>query len=351
MGKKTTIQMVAEKAGVSRGTVDRVLHNRSYVAPGVRNRVMDAIQETGYLSPLQDHKRTIYEKAFSPIRLGVLIPNWTGHFKTEILRGVDAARTDLVDFHVKIILMECQTDIPEETIELLDTLIAQNVQGIALCSVNAPAIEKKVSELTDMNIPVITFNSDLPNSRRLCFIGQNYQQSGRIAAELMSKCVPMTSKILAVVGNMEFDGHRMRLNGFCQRMYELGFKKSQIEIIETYNDYRTTYRKVSESLKQIPQLSAIYMANRSVAGCTEAVSTAGKKGTLRIICHDLSESTKRLLQNGSIDFTISQNIFQQGYLPLVYLRELLQKGNFPKFKQTDTNISIICSQNIENILQ
>lgn len=351
MGKRPTIQMVAEKAGVSRGTVDRVLHNRSYIDPDVRVRVLDAIQETGYLSPRQAHQHTVSEGAFSPVKLGVLLPNWTGHFKTEILRGVEAARTDLADFHIKIILAECKTDIPGETIELLDSLIEQQVQGIALCSVNDPSIEKKVSALSNQNIPVITFNSDLPNSQRLCYVGQNYKQSGRIAAELMSKCIPATGKILAVVGNLEFDGHRMRLNGFRQRMYELGFKQSQIEVIETYNDYQTTYRKVSESLELIPELCAIYMANRSVAGCTEAVNATGKKGTLRIICHDVSESTKRLLQNGSIDFTISQDIFHQGYLPLIYLRELLQKGKIPESRQTDTNISIICSQNIENTTQ
>ncbi len=91
------------------------------------------------------------------------------------------------------------------------------------------------------------------------------------------------------------------------------------------------------------------MANQSVAGCTEAVHTAGKKEKLRIICHDVSESTKRLLADGSIDFTISQDIFRQGYLPLILLRELLQKNKLPDFDQANTNISIICSQNMKNI--
>lgn len=50
MNKRPTIQTVAERAGVSRGTVDRVLNNRSYVRADVRERVLDAIRETGYLS-------------------------------------------------------------------------------------------------------------------------------------------------------------------------------------------------------------------------------------------------------------------------------------------------------------
>ena len=84
----------------------------------------------------------------------------------------------------------CETDIPRETIELLDELVNWGAQGIALCALNDISIEARIGELAAQGIPCITFNSDLPNSRRLCFVGQNYTQSGRIAAELLSKCVP-----------------------------------------------------------------------------------------------------------------------------------------------------------------
>lgn len=346
MAKRPTIQMVAEKASVSRGTVDRVLNNRSYVKPEVRDRILAAIEEIGYLSPRQTHQNTISDGIFPPIKLGVLLPNWTGHFKTEILRGIQAARSELSDFHVEVVINECQTDIPAEVIQLLDNLISQGVQGIALCTVNDITIEKKVSSLVEQGIPFITLNSDLTDSNRLCFIGQDYRQSGRIAAELMGKCIPKNSKLLAMVGNLEFDGHKRRLNGFCERMHELGFDEGQIEILETYNDYHITYRKVTDALDRIGDLKAIYMANRSVAGCTQAVDTAGKKGTLRIICHDISENTKRLLQNGSVDFSISQDLYTQGYLPLVLLREYLQKGRAPQPDQTATSIAIICSENM-----
>ena len=348
MKKKPTIQMVAEKAGVSRGTVDRVLNNRSHVSPDVHDRVMKAIQETGYLSPRQAYQTKLSKVSYPKIKLGVLLPNWTGHFKTEVLRGIEAARSELEDFHVEIILKECQTDIPGEVIELLDELLDEEVKGIAMCAINNPSIETHVSALTENNFPVITLNSDLPDSKRLCFIGQDYNKSGRIAAELLSKCIPSSGNILAAVGSLEFDGHRTRLEGFLERMGEVGFQKDQIQVIETYNDYQTTFRKVSETIQQNPNICGIYMANRSVAGCTEAVSTLGIKGSIKIICHDISEDTKRLLQNGSIDFTISQDIFRQGYLPMIYLRDYLQKGKLPATEETSTNISIICSQNIEN---
>ena len=80
MNKRPTIQTVAERAGVSRGTVDRVLNNRSYVRADVRERVLDAIRETGYLSPREAHRQTADRpQNYSPVKLGVLLPNWGGH--------------------------------------------------------------------------------------------------------------------------------------------------------------------------------------------------------------------------------------------------------------------------------
>lgn len=350
MGKKRpTLQMVAEKAGVSRGTVDRVLNNRSHVSPDVYERVLAALDETGYLTPQQVYQNSHTSFRYAPVKLGILLPNWTGHFAYEILRGIETARQELIDFHVEIIVKECKTDVPGEAIELLDALLAEEVQGIALCTLNDSFILEKISDLHKQNIPIITFNSDLPESGRLAFVGQDYNQSGRIAAELISKCIPHSGKLIAAIGNYEFDGHRTRLLGFRSRMEELGFGQDQIITIETFNDYQTTYRKITELLRDNPDIHGIYMANRSVAGCTQAVNALGKKDDLRIVCHDISESTKRLLQEGSIDFTISQDIFRQGYLPLILLREYLQKGKLPELTSTNTHISIICSQNMDNL--
>ena len=87
MNKRPTIQTVAERAGVSRGTVDRVLNNRSYVRADVRERVLDAIRETGYLSPREAHRQTADRpQNYSPVKLGVLLPNWAGPFREEVTR-------------------------------------------------------------------------------------------------------------------------------------------------------------------------------------------------------------------------------------------------------------------------
>ncbi|MBR3866311.1 MAG: LacI family DNA-binding transcriptional regulator [Butyricicoccus sp.] len=347
MGKRPTIQMVAELAGVSRGTVDRVINNRSYVKAEVRERVLAAIEELGYGMPREGLTAVLPPEPAEALRLGVVLPNWVGHTRIEMMRGIEAARSELSRYRVEVLVAECQTDIPAEVIERIDGLIEAGAKGIAICAIADPAIESKVDLLAAQNIPVITFNSDLPESRRLCFVGQDYTKSGRIAAEMMSKCIPQKGQILAVAGNLEFNGHRKRLDGFCTRMRELGFAAGQIEVIETYNDYHVTRRKVAEVLAQNPRLSAVYMANQSVAGCADAVKEAGKIGALRIICHDVSENTKKLMLERRVDLTISQDIFNQGYQPLMLLQGLLQRGIDPSaVERTVSRIEVVCAENL-----
>lgn len=344
MGKRPTIQMVADAAGVSRGTVDRVLNNRSYVKAEVRERILQAMQEVGYLAPREVHQQTL--TGFTPIKLGVILPNWIGYTKTEFHRGIAAAREDLKDFHAEVLLYECESDIPGEVNEYLELLAQKGVSGIALCALNDHSIEQKIAELADKGIPVVTFNSDIPNSKRLCFVGQDYVKSGRIAGELMGKLLPQGSNVLALVGNLEFDGHRARLEGFCQRMHELGFTKSQISVEETYNDYRVTYRKVTEALQKNKRPEAVYMANRSVTGCTDAIRAAGLTGKVRVITHDVTDRTKGMLQEGMVDLTISQDIYRQGYQPLMILRDLVQRGKQPDPNINQMAISVVCAENV-----
>lgn len=344
MGKRPTIQMVADLAGVSRGTVDRVLNGRSYVSAEVRQRVLDALNQTGYLAAgtLRHTRRGGSE----PRRLGVLLPNWDDQFFTEVERGVALAQEELAEDGVEILVRRCKTDIPQEALELLGELASAKAAGLAVCTVNDRSVAAKVAELAEAGIPCVTFNSDLPDSRRLCFIGQDIHQAGRVAAELMSQCVPADSLVLATVGNRKFDGHRGRLEGFCRRLEEKGFSESQIIVAETFNDYRTTVSVVSQALEQHPALRGIYMANLSVSGCAEALRLAGKKGQVRLICHDINESTRQLLLDGSVAFTIPQDMVQQGYAPLILLRDFLWRGKPLDEQRFSNRILLLCAENL-----
>lgn len=107
----------------------------------------------------------------------------------------------------------------------------QGVEGISLCTINDSRIVEKIGLLKEKSIPVVTYNSDLPDSERICFVGQDYNKSGRIAAELVRKGTAKSSDVLAAVGNLEFNGHRTRLKSiiiylsFAHRIFSRSYAR------------------------------------------------------------------------------------------------------------------------------
>lgn len=342
-GGRPTIQMVAELAGVSRGTVDRVLNNRPHVNAAVRERVLEAMREIGYTPP----RRTALISP-PPLVLGILLPNWEGQFRSEVDQGIRRACAELEESNVQVLLRRCGTDLPQEALELLESMRADGAAGFAVCTVSDPAVESWISARAEEGIPCVTFNSDLPESRRLCFVGQDIYAAGRVAAGLLYKCVSGQGPILATAGNLKFDGHRRRLDGFRDRLKELGFPADQVFIRETFNDYETTFRTVRETLENIPELRGIYMANLSVSGCCAAVERAGKKGQVHVVCHDINESVRQLILSGGVDFTIPQDLQRQGYAPLFLLRDHIRRQQHGGSGWFHSRIDILCAENISD---
>lgn len=340
--ERVTIQMIAESAGVSRGTVDRVLHNRPNVKPEVREHVLKTARELGYLSvPKSD--RALVKK------IGVLFPGsgwFDTNLKQEWLRGVDDARRMIEPLGFTVTVIECETDLPNEFVDRITEWKEQGIGGIALCAKNSPMIQRLVAELTGGGIPVVTYNSDIPESGRACFIGQDPYQSGRVAADLVVKAMKGIDEVLVVAGNLEIDGHRQRVQGFCDKCRESGISSYRITIIESFNEYLLTYEKVKEALAKQPRLTAIYMANENIVACTEAVAASGRKDRIMIVGNDLTAETRRLLAEGRIDFIIKQDIYWQGYQPVILLKNLILSPESPVEPISFTEISVVNSENM-----
>ena len=183
MARKATINMVAERAGVSRGTVDRVLNQRPHVKPDIYERVLRAMKELHYIPPRKEQAQALGlstpEEAL-PCCLGVLLPNWTGYFRSEVMRGISDAQDILRDTGAEIWIEECETDLPDESIERLDNLLAKGVQGLAVCAKDHISIVEKINEIQGKGIPVVTSNSDLSKCERLCFVGHDMVRGVRV---------------------------------------------------------------------------------------------------------------------------------------------------------------------------
>ncbi len=338
---RVTINMIAEKAGVSRGTVDRVLHNRQDVSPEVREHVLAVAKIMGYLTAPQESK--------DQKLIGVILPGnrwFDDYLKKEWMQGLEDAReiVEPLGYHVE--LAECETDISVDIISAAEELLKKKPAGIAMTGMDTRGVRECIDRIVDSGIPVVTYNSDLAETKRSCFIGQDLYRSGRVAANMIFPGIGKEDKILAVAGNLDYAAHNSRIKGFTDACREAGIKDDQIAVRESHNEYFLTYEIVKAALADMPDLRAIYMANESVPACAEALADEKTDRRVLVVGNDLTGATRRLLMEGAVDFIIEQNIYWQGYQPIVTLKKLIEMPAFPIEENAFTNISVVNAESI-----
>ena len=100
---RATIKMIAEKAGVSIGTVDRVLHDRPYVKAEVRMRILQVMEELDYRP---NRMASALAMSGTPRHLTVIQPAWTGYVLEEMTAGVARFREKRRDYNVSVSIAE-----------------------------------------------------------------------------------------------------------------------------------------------------------------------------------------------------------------------------------------------------
>ena len=172
-----TSQQIAELAGVSRGTVDRALHNRGRVNPEVAARILQIAEELGYRpnSIGQALARTRQN-----IRLGAILQSAETPTMQDIAAEARQAAAELRGSGLEVELREIQGRDTLRVLQQISELMDWGASGLAIASNNTPDLVQRINEISNQGVPVVTFNTDAPDSRRLCFVGMdNYREIGR----------------------------------------------------------------------------------------------------------------------------------------------------------------------------
>lgn len=340
---RPTINMIAKIAGVSRGTVDRVINDRPYVNQEKKELVLKVMRDLRY-TPNMAARALVKSRITQTI--GVLYPGWSGYFEKELVSGFDAAWDAFKDFGVRLVRYRCESLQAEDFVAGIEDLLQQGAKGLALFAIDSIPVREKVDAVVASGLPVVTFNSDIADSGRLCFVGQDRILGGKIAAGLVSRARMPDTGVLIAVGNTEFNSHRDRMDGFLDHWRTLGRDAGKCEVVETRNDYNTTFGRIRAALTERPEMCGVYMANESTLACVEALKSLGLHGRLPVVAHDLSDSNRKLLADGGIDFVIDQDIFVQGYRPVELLAGILLHDKYPDEAFDYTKSIIYTAENL-----
>lgn len=333
-----TIAMIAKEAGVSRGTVDRVINKRGNVKPEVEKRVQEVIDRLGY-KPNKIARALSYSK--TPKKIAVIYRESGDQFEVQVKIGVEKAREDLSDFGISIILKSYRDNDIDDFLRVMDEIIGIGVDAIALNALNHDVVAEKINSVMEQGIHVVVFNSDVEHSNRYCFVGQDLYKSGRVAGGIMAKLLKPGKRMIILSSDPKLYASQERVNGFISKFRENGIDESCIELYRTRTKYDMTYKALEEAFSEDDNIGGIYLANESNAACGDFIASRTFTEKPVVICHDVNVETIGYVRNGHIDYIIDQRIYEQSYNAIMILKDILRLGIYPPETNIISDLSII----------
>lgn len=333
-----TIQKIAELSGVSRGTVDRVLHGRPNVNPMIREKVVRAAEKLGYQPPVPPKSADCKQAA-------ILIPQWTdGYFNRQIVSGIRKALRYIADPAFVLTEQPLRTMTMQELLRAMDEQIHSGVDGLIIRAENTPEVRAAIEQAVQKGVTVITYDADVPHSGRLCHAGQDLVRAGAIAAGVMARLIRPPEHVLIVTGNLRMEAHKGRVDGFCRRLLELGFSEDAYRVIETNEMPELTGELVAQALQADSRLHAVYMACQPLSSCIAGIRKARRTTRPHIVCNDLTPTAKRYLREGTVDFVIGQSFSQESFHAVLAMYQMLLRGVQPKRELYYTDLRLITQE-------
>ena len=164
-----TIKEIAERAGVSRGTVDRALNNRGRIKPEVAERILAIAKELDYHSNRKSKKNT--QNPDKHIKIGVITQLSEASFMIPVKEGIRDAGRELEYLGVELLLKDIESVDEEAQMEAIDELESKGIDGLAIMPVQSEYVRERLNRLMEeKEIPVVTFNSDIVGTKRSCLL-------------------------------------------------------------------------------------------------------------------------------------------------------------------------------------
>ncbi|MBN9272290.1 MAG: sugar ABC transporter substrate-binding protein, partial [Mesorhizobium sp.] len=194
----------------------------------------------------------------------------------------------------------------------IETLMSK-MDGLAISSVSTDALAPLIDKVIAAGIPVVTFNTDNPESKRLAFAGQDLVQSGREAGKLMAKVLGGKGKVMITTIDAAAQWSLDREKGAREALKA----EPGIEVVSTLNtgtDPQKIYSAIENAMLANPAITGVLSlecCSTPAAGTWVERNKAADK--VKVVGFDLLDQTVQLVQSGDVQATIDQAPEKQGF--------------------------------------
>jgi ribose transport system substrate-binding protein len=230
--------------------------------------------------------------------------------------------------------------------EILESFITQRVDGIAISCLNGDFLTETINRAVDAGIPVVTWDADAPNSKRIAFYGVDDRAAGRIMAQETVKLLGGKGKV-AILTSLGAVNLARRLEG----VREVLDKEKGIQVIEVFDVKEDPVRCgeiIASASNRYPDLSAWISVGGWPVFTRNALAAVNPSRT-KVVSFDTIPPAPELLKEGKVQVLIGQKYFGWGEEPIRLLADI-KAGRKPTSSVIDSGVDVVTAANVEHYL-
>ncbi|MEY2605784.1 MAG: LacI family transcriptional regulator [Verrucomicrobiota bacterium] len=342
MRRRVTRKEIAERAGVSIATVDRVINRRAAVRGPTATRVQSAAEALGYKPA--GSVNSDWNHATGQIRCGFLLQRRDSLFYQHLADELELALRHDTSLMAQLTI-EFMDDYlePSKVAERMRSM-GGRVDALAVVATESPYVADAIDVLKEQQIPVVALLTDLSASNLAGYVGVDNRMAGRTAAwAIAHRGRPGTVGVL--IGSHGYLGQEDREIGFRSYFREKAPDFKVLEPLVCRDDPGMAYRQTLEMLKSSENLVGIYTVGGGRVGTIQALEEIRPSPMPTHVCHELTALTRPGLIAGTIDLILDHDLSRLAHSAIKMLIDI--KAAVPGKKQSAiVPFTIYTSENI-----
>jgi LacI family transcriptional regulator len=300
MGHPYRLREIAQQSGLSLATVDRVLNNR----PGVRRSTVAEVEQAIAELDRQASQLRIGGRTF----LVDLVMQAPGRFSSAVRTALEAELPHLRPAVIRSRFHLQESSSPADVVRVLSRIAHRGSHGVILKAPDSLEVVAAIDDLVGRGIPVVTLVTDVPDSRRVAYVGIDNRAAGATAAYLLAQWTPgSTGAVLTTLSSTAFRGEDDRGAGFRATWTDLAPGRPVHEIAGTDGLDASMAHAVGAALDADPGIDTVYSIGGGNVATLEAFRRAGR--TCRaFIAHDLDDDNAALLRQRRLSAVVHHDL-------------------------------------------
>lgn len=342
---RPTIKDLAEAAGVSVATVNRILAGSASVKGITVQRVQGAAERIGFYGTGAIEDR--YRKTVPNYRLGFLLQQ---------------SSRELYQLFGKKITLACQDrrdEVVHPVIEFVDMLTPENIasrlkalgrdcDAVAIVAADHPLIAQSIRELHEQGKPVVAYITDQSAPERAAYVGADNWKLGRTAAWLIASTTHGPGRVVVFIGNHRYQCQDVSDASFRSYMREHAPHLTIEESRPTHEEASLAHRMVAELLAQTDDLAGILIVGGGISGILTALREvpAERRRAIRLVCRDIGPETRKGLSEGLITAALCHPLEQTSAALVQAMIDAIEQGGKGATVQKTVPFEIVTPENV-----